>query len=71
MPCKHLVTKLVQPPREIGGTPLPQPPEKWPSCRLVRQPNEMGWASKCKATPSDGPCWLWIEEHGKQPDPDF
>lgn len=71
MTCKYLTTKNKQLPPEIGGSPLPQPPVKFPACGLGRVPDTIGWSGKCQTTNPNGPCWFWIEEQGTKPDPDF
>jgi len=72
MTCKCLTTKFVIIPggSEVGGPITPQS-RPMPECKLRRQPDDLFWPTKCNETPSDGPCWFWIEEHGSQSDLDF
>lgn len=71
MPCKCLTGTTRSKPVEIGDSINPQPPITIPACSLGRDPGVIGWASRCEATPKDGPCWFWKEEHPGQPDSEF
>jgi len=72
MTCKYLTTttKIIPGGSEVGGSLTPQGITV-PACKLSRKPVITFWASKCKETDHDGPCWYWIEEHGNMPDLEF
>jgi hypothetical protein len=72
MACKYLKTtvKVIPGDTEIGDSLFPRG-EKWPACKLDRQPDIIGWATRCDQTAEEGPCWWWVEEHGEIRDPRF
>jgi len=69
MACKHLitVTAIIPGGSEVGGPITPQG-IPMPACKLRRNPD---WLAKCGETPTNGPCWLWVEKYGDLPDRAF
>jgi hypothetical protein len=70
MTCKHLANTSSLMPPEIGGPLTPQT-VRTSECKLGRNPNIIGWITKCSTTADDGPCWFWTEVHGDVPDTEF
>ena len=72
MTCKYLSTetRIIPGNVEVGGPITPQK-TSMPACKLKRKPGILFWAKKCNETPRNGPCWFWIEEHGKAQDIQF
>ena len=72
MACKYFTTTIKVAPggSQVGGPITPQGITV-PICRLGRKPDTVGWPSQCDETPTNGPCWYWIEEHGSAPDLKF
>ena len=72
MSCRYL-TKTVQTIEEQNGDGemILTRQVACPACRLGRQLDVNGWAEKCRKSSPDGPCWLWIAEHGELSDPTF
>jgi hypothetical protein len=70
MTCKHLGTQRVPKPPETDDSGAPQFIEM-PACALGRDPGTIGWAGKCRKTPSEGPCWWWEKTHRDREDVRF
>jgi hypothetical protein len=69
MSCKHLINSsgIIPGDAETGGSLLPERVHTL-ACRLDRRPHLMGWATKCRETPREGPCWFWVQMHKDKPD---
>ena len=72
MACKYLTQRRRQAPPEIGGGAFPSGYTE-PACALGRDKHWVigGNALNCEQTPSQGPCWLWVEQRGNTPDIQF
>ena len=68
MTCKYLKDELNILPPETGGS---QTPEGYVSdvCKLNRNPGLS--IGRCRNAPSEGPCWMWLEENTDTEDPEF
>ena len=72
MACKYLstTTKFIPGGSENGGSFTPQG-VSIPVCKLGREPDIIGGMSNCQETPTSGPRWFWVENHGDAKDLEF
>jgi len=63
MTCIFLTKRQKVMPPEIGGSLTPNV-ILVDGCELGRDPGQIGWITNCENTPTNGPCWYWVDEHG-------
>lgn len=71
MTCRYLAKDIDIMAPETGGSFTPEAVSN-SVCQLGREPNTMGWITKCEKTSESGTCWFWVSVHGSEtPDTEF
>lgn len=72
MSCPYLTSKSeVILTNIVPGGPKTTKEISLPVCKLCRKLDSNSWAARCRNTPPEGPCYIWVEQFGRILDPQF